>query len=191
MPACCRETPGSSRTTSLSVARPIMVIPPERGTDVPSSGAPRTIKIDSLIVDICDTWMCCLGGCQEPYGSYGVSDAMTRWTGVSIGPRHREWWVVPSMPGKCVVIAPSFVLESAHFRTYDGIGSRPRTARTCIATTRRRPPPGYGMFRRTGFRPGIRTSTIALPHQSSKIRPVRWSPGLDRPPSNAHDGYAH
>lgn len=29
------QTPASSRTTSLSATRPIMVIPPERGTDDP------------------------------------------------------------------------------------------------------------------------------------------------------------
>jgi len=70
------QTPASSRTTSLSAARPIMVIPPERGTDDPSSGPSPTIKIASPIIDICDTWECCLDVCQGPYGSYIVSDAM-------------------------------------------------------------------------------------------------------------------
>ena len=102
------------------------------------------------------------------------------------------------MPGKCVVIAPSFALESAIAHMYDGVGSRPQSSQPssvlvdvqCNYTSSAHPP-AYGMFRRTGFRPVIRTSTIALLYQSSKLRPVRRSPNLDRPPSNAHGGYAH
>ena len=32
------------------------------------------------------------------------------------------------MPGKCVVIAPSFALESATAHMYDGVGSRPQSS---------------------------------------------------------------
>lgn len=47
--------------------------------------------------------------------------------------------VVSWIPGKRVVITPSFALEPAHSDAYDGVGSRPRTVWTCNAATRRRP----------------------------------------------------